>query len=427
MRKFLMFFCCIATSQLFGQPTIDDTTVSYEEIIYFESNDFSLGDAEKLKLNQLIELGTNLSSYQFYVDAHTDDLGSDSFNLKLSEKRKQSVVDYLIKHEVSSSIIQSNFHGESLRVEMSEDPASRQKNRRALVQLVTKKKLAYLEGQLIDSKTKKGITAEIELSGLNFKNKTKSDSSGHFSILAPLDKSIVLEYVAKEYFIKSTRHKLSSTQIPEVIKVPMVRIEMEKVFTFENMHFEPGLSIMMEKSHRVLHHLKRFMFVNDDVCIEIGGHISDPKARQFRKGLLFHDLSIVRALTVRDALIQTGISSDRILARGYGDLKMKFPNAKTKEQSEQNRRVEIIISDCDSTSTLLDHAVTNRALFAKPALQRLYNEKTIDADTENFPVKSVTDIHTLIEKMKAHNINPESFTYLELLQAFPNLPEQNEF
>jgi outer membrane protein OmpA-like peptidoglycan-associated protein len=55
-------------------------------------------------------------------------------------------------------------------------------------------------------------------------------------------------------------------------------------------------------------------------------------------------LSDRRANTVRTALIDMGISSDRIITRGYGKA---FPVAgnDTAASRQVNRRVEIIISD----------------------------------------------------------------------------------
>jgi outer membrane protein OmpA-like peptidoglycan-associated protein len=55
-------------------------------------------------------------------------------------------------------------------------------------------------------------------------------------------------------------------------------------------------------------------------------------------------LSVRRADAVRTALIDMGISSDRISTRGYGEA---FPVAsnKTAAGRQQNRRVEIILSD----------------------------------------------------------------------------------
>ena len=68
------------------------------------------------------------------VEGHTDSLGAAAYNEKLSQKRAQSVVDYLTKKfNVDSALITANGYGESKPIADNGTPAGRQKNRRALV------------------------------------------------------------------------------------------------------------------------------------------------------------------------------------------------------------------------------------------------------------------------------------------------------
>jgi OOP family OmpA-OmpF porin len=69
------------------------------------------------------------------IRSHTDDVGSSSYNLDLSNRRAKSVVDYLISRGVKSEQLQSKGYGESLplepnRVNGKDNPAGRAKNRR---------------------------------------------------------------------------------------------------------------------------------------------------------------------------------------------------------------------------------------------------------------------------------------------------------
>jgi len=47
------------------------------------------------------------------VTGHTDRIGSDAYNQKLSERRAKQVADYLVSQGVDSGIIQSVGKGES--------------------------------------------------------------------------------------------------------------------------------------------------------------------------------------------------------------------------------------------------------------------------------------------------------------------------
>ena len=47
------------------------------------------------------------------LEGHTDDLGDANYNLKLSEKRVQSIANYLISKGINSEQIKVTFFGES--------------------------------------------------------------------------------------------------------------------------------------------------------------------------------------------------------------------------------------------------------------------------------------------------------------------------
>jgi outer membrane protein OmpA-like peptidoglycan-associated protein len=64
------------------------------------------------------------------VEGHTDAVGSDAFNQKLSEQRAASVRDYLVAQGVSAANITARGFGESQPVASNDNAAGRQQNRR---------------------------------------------------------------------------------------------------------------------------------------------------------------------------------------------------------------------------------------------------------------------------------------------------------
>ena len=64
------------------------------------------------------------------VEGHTDSTGSDDYNLGLSQRRAQSVVDYLVSQGVSSSKLQAKGFGESSPKTTNATREGRAQNRR---------------------------------------------------------------------------------------------------------------------------------------------------------------------------------------------------------------------------------------------------------------------------------------------------------
>ena len=64
------------------------------------------------------------------MNGHTDDVGSDACNRKLSERRAQAVGDYLTKAGPSAEILSVEGHGKTLPLVAGTTDAARAKNRR---------------------------------------------------------------------------------------------------------------------------------------------------------------------------------------------------------------------------------------------------------------------------------------------------------
>ena len=64
------------------------------------------------------------------MEGHTDSVGGDEFNQQLSEKRADSVRDFLIQQGVSGSSISAKGFGKTQPVASNDTAEGRQKNRR---------------------------------------------------------------------------------------------------------------------------------------------------------------------------------------------------------------------------------------------------------------------------------------------------------
>jgi outer membrane protein OmpA-like peptidoglycan-associated protein/Tol biopolymer transport system component len=98
--------------------------------ITFPSNSADLKQSSFVELDQVIDLLTNNPGMSIEISAHTDDVGNDEYNNSLSEKRAQSVLEYLKKKKISSQRIVAKGYGETKPVAPNDSEINRELNRR---------------------------------------------------------------------------------------------------------------------------------------------------------------------------------------------------------------------------------------------------------------------------------------------------------
>ncbi|HIC45456.1 MAG TPA: OmpA family protein [Methylophaga aminisulfidivorans] len=110
--------------------------------VSFDFDSASLKSAFTPTLNKVAGILQRYPNTIIHVVGYTDSVGSESYNMKLSERRAQSVVDYLSSRGVSSSRLYAIGKGESDPRATNDTEAGRQLNRR--VELFVK---PVIEGQ----------------------------------------------------------------------------------------------------------------------------------------------------------------------------------------------------------------------------------------------------------------------------------------
>ncbi len=81
--------------------------------VYFDFNEEELVEKEFSKLDILIKLWREDRARTIVLSAYADPKGSDEYNLKLSERRLNSVKNYLIKEGIPEGRISSDYKGEN--------------------------------------------------------------------------------------------------------------------------------------------------------------------------------------------------------------------------------------------------------------------------------------------------------------------------
>ena len=89
------------------------------------------------KIVDLLILNDNLS---IDMEANTDSRGNDEYNMKLSDNRSKSVVDYLIQKGIPADRLTSKGYGETKPIDTNDTDEGRQNNRRTEFKILSKKK-----------------------------------------------------------------------------------------------------------------------------------------------------------------------------------------------------------------------------------------------------------------------------------------------
>jgi outer membrane protein OmpA-like peptidoglycan-associated protein len=101
----------------------------------FDNLNFEFGKADIKKdslpyLDKLAETMLKAKNWTLEIQGHTDDKGSDEFNLKLSQSRADAVKKYLVSKGIIADTITAKGFGESKPLVANDTDANREKNRR---------------------------------------------------------------------------------------------------------------------------------------------------------------------------------------------------------------------------------------------------------------------------------------------------------
>jgi outer membrane protein OmpA-like peptidoglycan-associated protein len=106
--------------------------------IYFEFNSFELTEESKAVLDLLIEFLRENPTIYIEIQGHTDNIGNDAENLKLSSNRAKSVYDYLIANKIDSKRLTYKGYGKTIPVASNDTEEGRARNRRTVFVIIRK-------------------------------------------------------------------------------------------------------------------------------------------------------------------------------------------------------------------------------------------------------------------------------------------------
>jgi OOP family OmpA-OmpF porin len=117
-------------------PVPTSEKVSYQADTFFDFDKAVLKPAGKESLDDLVGKLNGMNLEVIIAVGHTDSIGTDAYNQKLSVRRAEAVKDYLKSKGVDAARIYTEGKGEKQPVDSNKTAAGRAKNRRVEIEVV---------------------------------------------------------------------------------------------------------------------------------------------------------------------------------------------------------------------------------------------------------------------------------------------------
>ena len=250
-------------------------------IIQFEFDKSAITDSSKGQLKNLVKEIKTSASANIELYGHCDSSGTSAYNDRLSIKRVEAVHQFLLSEGIIDSVILSKKgYGENKPLNENASKEQRSLNRR--VEIIV---------SMANNSSEKTVTVEQVLSG------AKLNSGDKISL--------------------------------------------------KTINFIGGYHYFVDESLPTLNELLKVMKSNPKMVIRVEGHICCGPVNEgdgMDLGTELQNLSVARAMAVKDFLVKNGIETTRISHAGFGHSRPLYPYPeKTREEELANRRVDVVI------------------------------------------------------------------------------------
>jgi outer membrane protein OmpA-like peptidoglycan-associated protein len=127
---------CAAFRQRSRDAASTSDAVGMNVLFAFNSSQISPAAAENLNKLRVALKANELAPFCFRIEGHADNIGSDEYNLVLSQKRAESVVRYLAGEGIEQERLLPVGYGESRPLVNNDTEENRQKNRRVQIAIL---------------------------------------------------------------------------------------------------------------------------------------------------------------------------------------------------------------------------------------------------------------------------------------------------
>jgi outer membrane protein OmpA-like peptidoglycan-associated protein len=228
-----------------------------------------------------------------------------------------------------------------LTIEFHQDSAEEPLNTSSAIRLMDRRldpTMDYLLIMVRDEKTRQPVTGQIVIRELNKLNALYNASD----LIFPKDRNLVFNISVDAFgYFPFDRELKIMTKGSDTLLVELMAVEVGKQIELEGIEFFPQSNKLLPASEERLKRLRDFLIFNSEIRIEVQGHVHHVGNNNFSS----KRLSKRRANSVKNFLVKNGIDKNRLVAVGYGNTQMRYPNAQSASEERANRRVEVRIID----------------------------------------------------------------------------------
>lgn len=115
--------------------------ITFNSALLFKINSTVLSDSATMGLDKIAGVFTDYPETDILIEGHTDDTGTDEYNMTLSEQRAETVATYLETKGVRKKRLTIKWYGETQPKFPNTDAANRALNRRVELAVVANKEM----------------------------------------------------------------------------------------------------------------------------------------------------------------------------------------------------------------------------------------------------------------------------------------------
>lgn len=122
-------------ADIYLKPILKNATIILENI-FFDTNSSDLLPLSMVELTKLLKFMQDNPKVRIELSGHTDNVGGETFNLALSQRRADAVKQFLLQNGVVTNRLSTKGFGYSLPITTNDTPEGRARNRRTEMKII---------------------------------------------------------------------------------------------------------------------------------------------------------------------------------------------------------------------------------------------------------------------------------------------------